>query len=192
MKSNKEIVPVIPSKDIIVGDPEAPVTITMFGDYESDATAKANLVIKELLDEYQGRINLNFRHFPLTRIHQRAHKAAEAAIGAGQEGKFWEMHQLLFAHKQSLGMISLKTYAREAGVLDKKFLEHLMNSYYGWFVQDDLKEGLKRGVVDIPAFFINDERFEKEPTLKNLRAHLETILKKTPSRVVKLKQTKRA
>ena len=102
------------------------------------------------------------------------------------------MHQLLFAHKQSLGMISLKTYAREAGVLDKKFLEHLMNSYYGWFVQDDLKEGLKRGVVDIPAFFINDERFEKEPTLKNLRAHLETILKKTPSRVVKLKQTKRA
>ena len=49
MKSNKEIVPVIPSKDIIVGDPEAPVTITMFGDYESDATAKANLVIKELL-----------------------------------------------------------------------------------------------------------------------------------------------
>ena len=192
MKSNKEIVPVIPSKDIIVGDPEAPVTITMFADYESDATAKANLVIKELLDEYQGRINLNFRHFPLTRIHQRAHKAAEAAIGAGQEGKFWEMHQLLFAHKQSLGMISLKTYAREAGVLDKKFLEHLMNSYYGWFVQDDLKEGLKRGVVDIPAFFINDERFEKEPTLKNLRAHLETILKKTPSRVVKLKQTKRA
>ena len=192
MKSNKEIVPVIPSKDIIVGDPEAPVTITMFGDYESDATAKANLVIKELLEEYQGRINLNFRHFPLTRIHQRAHKAAEAAIGAGQEGKFWEMHQLLFAHKQSLGMISLKTYAREAGVLDKKFLEHLMNSYYGWFVQDDLKEGLKRGVVDIPAFFINDERFEKEPTLKNLRAHLETILKKTPSRVVKLKQTKRA
>jgi protein-disulfide isomerase len=192
MKSNKEIVPVIPSKDIIVGDPEAPVTITMFGDYESDATAKANLVIKELLEEYQGRINLNFRHFPLTRIHQRAHKAAEAAIGAGQEGKFWEMHQLLFAHKQSLGMISLKTYAREAGVLDKKFLEHLMNSYYGWFVQDDLKEGLKRGVVDIPAFFINDERFEKEPTLKNLRAHLDTILKKTPSRVVKLKQTKRA
>ena len=192
MKSNKEIVPVIPSKDIIVGDPEAPVTITMFGDYESDATAKANLVIKELLEEYQGRINLNFRHFPLTRIHQRAHKAAEAAIGAGQEGKFWEMHQLLFAHKQSLGMISLKTYAREAGVLDKKFLEHLMNSYYGWFVQDDLKEGLKRGVVDIPAFFINEERFEKEPTLKNLRAHLETILKKTPSRVVKLKQTKRA
>jgi protein-disulfide isomerase len=192
MKNNKEIVPVIPSKDIIVGDAAAPITIVMFGDYESDATAKANEVVKDLLIEYAGKIKLTFRHFPLTRIHQRAHKAAEAAIGAAQEGKFWEMHQYLFEHRTNLGMISLKSYAREVGVKDKRFLEHLMNSHYGWFVQDDLKEGLQSGVTDIPAFFINGERFEKEPTLKNLRNHLDLLLKENESKVVKFKGRKRA
>ena len=192
MKNNKEVVPVIPSKDIVVGDPAAPVTIVMFGDYESDATAKANEVIKDLLEEYKGQIKLIFRHFPLTKIHQRAHKAAEAAIGAGQEGKFWEMHQYLFDHRYNLGMISLKSYAREVGVKDKKFLENLMNSYYGWFVQDDLKEGLQLGVTDIPAFFINGQRFEKDPSYKNLKSHLDELLKKKKSAVVKIKTTKRA
>ena len=192
MKNNKEVVPVIPSKDIVVGDAAAPVTIVMFGDYESDATAKANEVVKDLLEEYKGQIKLIFRHFPLTRIHQRAHKAAEAAIGAAQEGKFWEMHQYLFDHRYNLGMISLKSYAREVGVKDKKFLENLMNSYYGWFVQDDLKEGLQLGVTDIPAFFINGQKFEKDPSYKNLKAHLDELLKKKKSAVVKIKTTKRA
>jgi protein-disulfide isomerase len=192
MKNNKDVVPIIPSKDIIVGEPTAPVSVVMFGDYESDATAKANNVIKDLLEEYKGKIKLNFRHFPLTRVHQKAHKAAEAAIGAGQEGKFWEMHQYLFAHKQNLGMISLKSYAREVGVKDKKFLEHLMNSDYGWFVQDDLREGLKLGVTDIPAFFINGEKFEKEPSNKNLKARFDELLKKKKATVVKLKGRKRA
>jgi protein-disulfide isomerase len=192
MRVTKEVIPVIPPKEIIVGDATAPVTLMMFGDYESEATAKANEVVKELLENYKGRIKFIFRHFPLTRIHQKAHKAAEAAIGAAQEGKFWEMHQQLFAHRQSLGMISLKSYARDAGVQDKKFLENLMNSNWGWFVQDDLKDGLKLGVTDIPALFINGERFEKEPTRKNVTTHLDALLKSRRSRVVKLKETKRA
>ena len=188
MKNNKEVVPIIPSKDIVVGDPSAPVTIVMFGDYESDATMKANEVVKDLLEEYSGKINLNFRHFPLTRIHQKAHKAAEAAIGAAQEGKFWEMHQYLFEHRQNLGMISLKSYAREVGVKDKRFLEHLMNSDYGWFVQDDLREGLKLGITDIPAFFINGERFDKAPTHKNFKVHLDDLLKQQIPAAAKLKK----
>lgn len=192
MKYNKEVVPIIPPKDVIIGDAKAPVTIMMFGDYESDATLKANNVVKTLLEEYEGKIKLIFRHFPLTRIHQKAHKAAEAAIGAAQEGKFWEMHQYLFEHRSNLGMISLKSYAREVGVKDKRFLEHLMNSDYGLFVQDDLKEGLRLGVVDIPAFFVNGQRFEKEPSYKNFKAYLDILLKEYESPVVKLKGKKRA
>jgi protein-disulfide isomerase len=193
MKQNKEIIPVIPPKDIIVGAAGAPITILMFGDYESEATAKASEVMSDLLSKFEGSIKLNFRHFPLTRIHQKAHKAAEAAIGAGQEGKFWEMHLHLLAHRNSLGMISLKSYAREVGVTDKKFLEHLMNSDYGWFVQDDLKEGLKLGVVDIPAIFINGVRFEKEPTLKNLTTHLNTVIEQSKAtKVVRIKERKTA
>lgn len=192
MKNNKEIVPVIPSKEIIVGDASARIQLVMFGDYESAACAKATEVVKELLEKYDGSINFIFRHFPLTRIHQKAHKAAEAAIGAAQEGKFWEMHQYLFDHRSNLGVISLKSYAREVGVKDKKFLEHLINSDYGWFVQDDLKEGLKLGVTDIPAVFINGLRFEKEPSLKNLQAYIDNLLKEQARTTVGMKQKKRA
>ncbi|MFL5788788.1 MAG: DsbA family protein [Flavisolibacter sp.] len=179
MKFQKEIVPIIPSKSMIVGEENAPINIVMFGDYESQATASANKVITELLDQFEGKVNFNFRHFPLTRIHQKAHKAAEAAIGAGQEGKFWEMHQYLFDHRSNLGMISLKSYAREVGVKDKRFLEHLMNSDYGWFVQDDLKEGLNLGVTEIPAVFINKIRFTKDINLKNLKNYIEDHLKES-------------
>ncbi|HEX2608921.1 MAG TPA: thioredoxin domain-containing protein [Flavisolibacter sp.] len=177
MKS-KEVIPVIPPKDIIIGDKDAAVKITMFGDYESEESDKANSVIAELLETYKGRINFVFRHFPMTRIHQKAHKAAEAAIGAAQEGKFWEMHQYLFAHKRNLGVISLKSYAREVGVTDKKFLDHLINSDWGWNVQDDLREGIERGVKEIPAIFINGDRLEKEPTSRNLKQAIETQLSK--------------
>lgn len=192
MKFQKEEVPVIPSKEIVVGDASAKVQLVMFGDYESDACAKANSVVEELLEDYKGKINFVFRHFPLTKIHQKAHKAAEAAIGAAQEGKFWEMHQYIFSHRRNLGIISLKSYAREVGVTDKKFLEHLMNSYYGWFVQDDLKDGIDLGVTEIPAFFINGVRFEKEPTYKNLEAAINELLTKKITAAYKAKEKKRA
>jgi protein-disulfide isomerase len=193
MKNVKDIVPIIPPKDIIVGEVAAPVKLVLFGDYESEACAKANEAVKELLDSYTGKVNFNFRHFPLTRLHQKAHKASEAAIGAGQEGKFWEMHNYLFSHRKNLGLISLKSYAREVGVTDKKFLDHLINSDWGWNVQDDLKEGIRLGVATIPTFFINGVRFEKEPTLKNLKTYIDELLKELASKkVVRLKEKKRA
>ena len=192
MKFQKEIVPVIPPKEIVTGDDSAKVKIVMWGDYESEACAKATEVVAELLKEYDGKINFVFRHFPLTKIHQKAHKAAEAAIGAAQEGKFWEMHRYIFKHKNNLGIISLKSYAREVGVMDKKFLENLMNSYFGWFVQDDLREGIETGVTDVPTFFINGVRFEKEPTFKNLEVSIKGLLTKKMPGIGKASEKKRA
>lgn len=190
--AKKDIIPVIPSKEIIVGEPSAKVKLVMFGDYESDETGEATIVIKQLLEEYEGKINFVFRHFPLTKVHQKAHKAAEAAIGAGQEAKFWELHQLLFAHRRNLGVISLKSYAREVGVKDKKFLDHLINSDWGVHVQDDLKEGIELGIKEIPVLFINGERFEKDITVKNTKASIDALLKADDSSVIKLKSKKRA
>jgi protein-disulfide isomerase len=157
----KEELPVIPSREMIIGAPNAPVKLVAFGDYESAETRDLNEIIKEVLTSFEGKINFTFRHFPLTQIHQKAHKAAEAAIGAGQEGKFWEMHQLLLDHPRQLGIISLKGHARDAGVVNKRFLEQLMNGHYGWYVQDDLQDGIKRGVREIPALFINGKMMEK-------------------------------
>lgn len=180
-----EIVEVIPSKKIVVGDAKAPVTVMQFGDYESEACARANEVVKALLEAFPHDVKFIFRHFPLLKVHQKAHKAAEASLGAAQEGKFWEMHNELFANPHSLGVISLKGHARDAGVTSKKFLEELINGYYGIYVQDDLKEGIKLGVTDIPAFFINGQRFEQEPTFKNLSSYIKKLVQEFKEKVVK-------
>src|ERR1700710_2553588 len=141
----KEVV-IIPTKDVFVGDLKAPVTLMQYGDYESEACAKVNEVVDKLLKEYDGKMRFNFRHFPLTKIHQRSMKAAEASLGAAQEGKFWEMHNLLFENRRQLGTISLKQYSKEAGVVNKRFLTNLVDSTYGMEVRDDLLEGLDKGV----------------------------------------------
>ncbi|MES1160590.1 MAG: thioredoxin domain-containing protein [Bacteroidota bacterium] len=175
----KEIIEIIPSKDIFVGDQKAPVTLTEFGDYESEACAKVNEVVDKLLKEFDGKMRFNFRHFPLTKIHQQSQKAAEASLGAAQEGegKFWAMHNMLFAHRRRLGAISLREYAKEVGVVNKKFLDDLVNSTYGWQVRSDLLEGLDKGVRDVPAFFINGELFTGKPTYDNLSKGIEAALK---------------
>lgn len=161
MAFKKEVVEIIEPKDIFVGNKKAAVTLEQFGEYESEICAKVNEIVKKLMVDYDGKIRFNFRHFPLTAIHQRSLKASEAAIAAGQEGKFWEMHNLLFENRRNLGTTSLKLYSKEAGVSNKKFLEDLMDATYGWQVQGDIKEGKDRGIKDIPVFFVNGERVEK-------------------------------
>lgn len=167
----------IPTRDIWVGNKQAPVKMVMYGDYESEACAKANEVVKELLEKYDGKIGFNFRHFPLTKIHQRAHKAAEASIGAAQEGKFWEMHNLLFARRRNLGTISLKGYAKDAGVTDKNFLSKLVDSVYGWSVRADLLEGADRGIKDIPYFYLNDVDYKGAVSVAAFSKVIDDLLK---------------
>lgn len=188
----KEIVEIIPSKDIFVGDQKAPVTLTEFGDYESEACAKVNEVVDKLLKEFDGKMRFNFRHFPLTKIHQQSQKAAEASLGAAQEGevKFWAMHNMLFAHRRRLGAISLREYAKEVGVVNKKFLDDLVNSTYGWQVRSDLLEGLDKGVRDVPAFFINGELFTGKPTYDNLSKGIEAALKQKKKKPAVAKEVK--
>lgn len=178
----KELVEIIPTKDVFVGDPKAPVTLMEYGDYESEACAKVNEVVVKLLEQYDGKLRFNFRHFPLTKIHQHAMKAAEASLGAAQEGKFWEMHSMLFAHRRRLGAISLREYAKDVGVVNKKFLDNLVNSTYGWQVRSDLLEGLNKGVRDVPAFFINGVLFTGKPTFENLKKGIEEALKQKKKR----------
>lgn len=179
MAFKKEIIEIIEPKDVFVGPKTAPVTLVEFGEYESEDCAKAHEVVKKLLEEFEGKIRFNFRHFPLTKIHQRSLKAGEAAVAAAQEGKFWEMHNVLFNNRHNLGTTSLKLHSREAGVSNKKFLDNLVNATYGWQVQGDIREGIEKGVTNVPAFFINGEPFHGKPTFENLKKEISSALKKT-------------
>ena len=169
---------IILSRNIWLGPKNAPVSLVEFGDYESEACAKASLVVQALLAEFEGRLRFNFRHFPLSQVNQYAMKAAEAAVAAAHHGKFWEMHEKLFENRRQLGTISLRSYAREIGITDKKFLDMLMNSVYSWQVRDDLVEGLSRGVRDIPTFFINGEKYQGKADFDELSEAINSVLAK--------------
>ncbi len=178
MAFGKEIPEVIETKDVFVGDKKAPVTLMQFGEYENEECAKVNEVVKKIVQEYEGKVRFNFRHFPLTKIHQRSQKAAEAAVSAAQDGKFWEMHNALFENRRNLGTTTLKLHAKDAGVNRKQMLEELVNSTYGQNVHDDIAYGKKLGVTEIPAFFINGERYLGKHTFEALSKELEEALKK--------------
>lgn len=167
----------IETKDLFIGNPDAMVTIMEFIDYESEKCAKMHSVVRDIMAQYGNKLRFNFRHFPLMRQHQKALKAAEAAVGAAQEGKFFEMHEMLFSNRKNLGLISLKSYAKEIGITNPSFLNNLINGKYGLFVQDDLKYGNELGVKDVPAFFINGARVEGEISSEKLHAKIDEVLK---------------
>jgi protein-disulfide isomerase len=179
MAFKKEVVEIIEPKDVFVGNKDAAVTLEEFGEYESEICAKANEVVKQLLEEFEGKIRFNFRHFPMTNIHQRSLKAGEAAVATAQDGKFWEMHNILFANRRNLGTTSLKLHSREAGVNNKRFLDELVNATYGWQVQGDIREGINRGVKDVPTFFINGERYTGKHNFDEMSKALDLVIKKT-------------
>jgi protein-disulfide isomerase len=178
MAFKKEVAEVIEPRNVFIGKPTAPVTLVEFGEYESEACAKAHEVVKRLLEDYDGKVKFNFRHFPLTQVHQRSMKAGEAAVAAAQEGKFWEMHNILFSRRRNLGTTSLKIHSKEAGVVNKHFLDQLVNSTFGSYVRNDLLEGLSKGVRDVPAFFINGELFAGKPSYENLKKAIDSALRK--------------
>ena len=179
MPLQKEVVIIIKPTEMFVGNEKAAVTLMEWGEYESEECAKANEIVKQILEKYGDKIRFQFRHFPLTKIHQRSLKASESAVAAGQTGKFWEMHNILFQNRRNLGTTSLKLYSREAGISDKNFLDNLVNGTYGWQVQDDIKEGLERGVKEPPVFFVNDEMVTLKPTFENLSKAIDNALKKS-------------
>jgi protein-disulfide isomerase len=92
------------------------VTIVEYGDYECPHCRAAHCVVNELLKHFDDQVRLVYRHFPLTKIHPHAQKAAEAAEAAGAQGKFWEMHDLLFERQDALDHAGLLANARERDV----------------------------------------------------------------------------
>ena len=152
---NKEV---LQTNEIFVGNEDALVTVTAYIDYESAECALLNEILKELLERYDGQIRVNFRHFPQAHKHQKAMKAAEAAVAAAQEGLFWPMHNLMFENRKKLGTISLKAYAKAVGTTNKRFLDQLVNGVFAWQVREDLMGALNRGVRKPPAVFINDQQ----------------------------------
>ncbi len=136
------------------GPENAKVTIVEFSDFECPYCQRAEGTISQVMDTYAGKVRLVFRYFPLS-FHAHAQKAAEAAACANDQGKFWEMHQILFQNQQALEVDKLKEYAKSIGLDTAKFDKCLDSGEKAGLVKADMEAGQKVGVNGTPAFFIN-------------------------------------
>jgi protein-disulfide isomerase len=136
------------------GPKDAKVTIVEFSDFECPYCTRAEETVKQVMQKYDGKVRLVYRDFPLP-FHPNAQKAAEAARCAGDQGKYWEMHEKLFANQRALEVPALKGYAKELGVDGAKFDACLDGGEKAKLVEADKKAGEEVGVTGTPAFFIN-------------------------------------
>jgi protein-disulfide isomerase len=136
------------------GDAKAPVTIVEFSDYECEFCGRAEEVVLRVIAEYKGKVRLVHQAFPLAG-HPRAPKAAEAALCAGEQGRYWEMHDLLFAGQGALGMDDLKGRARTLQLDVPRFDACLDSGRMVPVVEASRRLGEGIGVNATPAFFVN-------------------------------------
>lgn len=136
------------------GPESAPVTIVEFSDFQCPYCVKAEPTVKEVVAAYPGKVRLVYRDYPLPG-HPLAPKAAEAAHCAGDQGKYWQMHDRLFAAGGKLEVESLKGYAKEVGLDAAKFDACLDSGEKASVVAFHKKAGDEAGVNGTPAFFIN-------------------------------------
>lgn len=141
------------------GDRNAYITLVEYGDYECPYCGKAHPIVKKLQEALGDELKVVFRNFPLTKIHPNAMRAAEAAEAAGLQGKFWEMHDLLFENQTDLSEESLAKYAEEIGIDVEKFKSDMVDENINSRVMSDFESGVESGVNGTPTFFINGERF---------------------------------
>jgi protein-disulfide isomerase len=139
----------------VKGDPKAPVAIVEFSDFQCPYCKKAETTMKDLLTKYNGRVKLAFRDFPLRALHPQAQVAAEAARCAGEQGKFWEYHDALYADQSKLDEPGLVEHARSLGLDEKSFQSCLKAGKFKSQIEQDVQEGSKAGVAGTPGFFIN-------------------------------------
>ena len=136
------------------GDPKAPVTLVEFSDYECPYCATAQPTLKRVLEQYPGKVRLVFQNFPLS-IHPSAPKAAEAALCAGEQGRYWEMHDRLFANQKALGTDSLKAHARALALDPLAFDKCLDSGRMAPVVEANRKLAESAGVNSTPFFLVN-------------------------------------
>ena len=136
------------------GPEHAPVTIVEFSEFQCPFCRRVSPTVREVEERYKGRVRLVFRHFPLSR-HKDAPKAAEASECARDEGRFWEMHDRLFANAEKLSVSDLKQHARAIGLDGAAFDACLDSGRRADRWRRDLADAQSYGASGTPMFFIN-------------------------------------
>ena len=161
------------TRDHARGPRDAPVTLVKYGDYECPYCGEAHPVLKELQERVGEQVRFVFRHFPLDSAHPRARRAAQAAEAAASQGRFWEMHDLLYERQDELGDEDLMRHAAELGLDPQRLEEGLDHDHHAWHIEEDRLGGDRAGVRGTPALFVNGVRYAGAMDLDGMLAAVE-------------------
>lgn len=175
--------PVSQTNSIQPMDYKDQVVLEEFGDYQCPPCGALHPDLKKLKGDYSGKIKFVFHHFPLTRIHQHAAIASFAAVAAGQQGKFWEMHNLLYESQDVWKETDnfapiLVNFARQLSLNLEQFERDINSPKVKSIVLGDVQRGEAMGVTGTPTLFLNGHQIDSEKlTMKYLRQEIDKLLK---------------
>ncbi len=176
--------PTVDVKDLAAGDAytmgpkNAPVTIVEFSDFQCPYCNRGGKNMKEAAKQFGDKVRVVFKHYPLP-FHKQAPDAAKAAMAAGEQGKFWQMHDQLFANQRRLKEDGIfDELAKELGLNMAKFKKDFQNPEYDKIIKQDMAQGQKVGVRGTPAFFINGTRIVGAQPTSKFKSEIEKALEK--------------
>ena len=148
------------NRDHIQGPADAPIKLVEYGDYECPYCGEAYPVVKAIQRRLGKRLCFAFRNFPLANSHPHAEHAAEAAESAGGQGRFWEMHDLLYENQGALEDEDLARYASDLGLDARRLIGEVQSGARAPRIKEDFRSGARNGVNGTPSFFINGVRYD--------------------------------
>jgi len=172
------LTPPVSETDHRSGPDDAPVTLVEYGDFECPACGAAYPNVEIVRQKMGARLRFVFRHFPLTQMHPHAMRAAEAAEAAGAQGKFWQMHDWIYEHQETIAPEDLVAAAAHLRLDVKRFEADLGAHRNEKTIRDHFMSGVRSGVNGTPTFFINGVRHDGGYGLEEL---LETIQAAAPA-----------
>jgi protein-disulfide isomerase len=168
------------SKGPAFGPANAKVTVVEFSDFQCPYCSKAATVVDQVKEKYSDRVRFVFRQFPLP-MHENARGAAEAALAANAQGKFWEFHDKLFQNQAQLTRSGLEGFAKDAGLNVAEFKKALDAKTYAADVDSDVKLGESVAVQGTPTMFVNGARVANPTDFQALSSQIDTALKGGPA-----------
>jgi protein-disulfide isomerase len=176
MAKSATLTQLVSAHDHAEGPADALLTLVEYGDYQCPYCGAAYPVVKRLQKTLDMKLRFVFRNFPLTQAHPHALIAAEAAEAAALQGKFWDMHDLLFEQQAFLKPDIIPLWAERIGLDLKKFGNDIEQGFAEKRIKEDRQSGIRSGVNGTPTFFINGTRYDGSPDYGSLLAALESEL----------------
>ena len=176
MNDTATLTPPVSERDHTQGPAGAPATLVEYGDYQCPYCGAAYPVVKRLQKTLGKKLRFVFRNFPLTQSHPYALIAAEAAEAAALQGKFWEMHDLIYEHQTHLKPDIIPVWAKRIGLDLEKFGNDIKYDVVADRIKEDRQSGIRSGVNGTPTFYINGTRYDGSPDYESLRVALESEL----------------